>query len=399
MFRQSDARKRNASFVPLEFDAGDAMQFDWSTEELRIGGKRIKVMLAHAKLCFSRAFFLTAYPRQAHEMLFESHARAFGAFGGVPRRCIYDNMRTAVDKCVGGRGRVINQHFSAMAAHYLFEPEFCNVAAGWEKGIVEKNVRDRRAQLIVRIQNRPWRNFEELNAWLADECRSEWGRLVHPIQTSRKISEVLDEERELLFRTTRPFDGYVEILAKVTSTILIMLDRNRYSVPSSLAGGVVTIRKYAWEVVVTTSSGPVARHPRDFGEGQVHYDWRHYLWVIRRKPGALRDGAPFKTMPSSLRQLSQVLGRQEDGNLTMVEVLTATEIVGVPSVMAMARRLVVAGYPTVEHVREELRKLVDQCPAQLGIDVDCNITTPATSNVERYDELAAATRSVTVVTP
>jgi hypothetical protein len=33
------------------------------------------------------------------------------------------------------RGRVVNARFAAMAAHYLFEPDFCNVASGWEKGV------------------------------------------------------------------------------------------------------------------------------------------------------------------------------------------------------------------------------------------------------------------------
>jgi len=49
-------------------------------------------------------------------------------------------MKTAVDKVTKRNGRVVNARFFAMTAHYLFEPDFCNVASGWEKGIVEKNV-------------------------------------------------------------------------------------------------------------------------------------------------------------------------------------------------------------------------------------------------------------------
>jgi transposase len=47
------------------------------------------------KLCASRAFWLVAYPSQGHEMLFDAHTRSFAALGGVARRGIYDNMRTA----------------------------------------------------------------------------------------------------------------------------------------------------------------------------------------------------------------------------------------------------------------------------------------------------------------
>lgn len=80
------------------------------------------------KLCASRAFWLVAYPSQGHEMLFDAHTRSFGALGGVPRRGIYDNMKTAVDKVNKGKGRTVNARFSVMCAHYLFDPDFCNVA-------------------------------------------------------------------------------------------------------------------------------------------------------------------------------------------------------------------------------------------------------------------------------
>ena len=85
------------AFIPLKFRQGEAFQFDWSTEYTFIGGIRRRVELAHTKLCASRAFWLVDYPGQGHEMLFDAHARAFEAFGGVPQRSIYDNMKTAVD--------------------------------------------------------------------------------------------------------------------------------------------------------------------------------------------------------------------------------------------------------------------------------------------------------------
>jgi len=53
-----------------------------------------------------------------------------------------DNMKTVVDKVGVGKRRIINARFTVMAAHYLFEPDFCNVAAGREKGVVEKNMRN-----------------------------------------------------------------------------------------------------------------------------------------------------------------------------------------------------------------------------------------------------------------
>jgi transposase len=74
--------------------------------------------------------------------LFGAHNLAFGVFGGIPGRGIYDNMRTAIDKVGRRKERDVNVRFQAMASHYRFEPDVCNPASGWEKGQVEKNVQD-----------------------------------------------------------------------------------------------------------------------------------------------------------------------------------------------------------------------------------------------------------------
>ncbi|MGF6546371.1 transposase [Paraburkholderia youngii] len=94
--RQAEAPRKKA-YVPHAFEPGEAFQFDWSCEYAFIGGLRRRLEVAHVKLNASHAFRLIAYPTQSHEMLFDAHARAFAAFGGVPRRGIYDNMKTAVD--------------------------------------------------------------------------------------------------------------------------------------------------------------------------------------------------------------------------------------------------------------------------------------------------------------
>ena len=132
---QQEAKRTAAknTFVPLQFSPGEAFQFDWSEDWVVIGGVRTKLQIAHFKLCHSRAFFLRAYLLQSHEMLFDAHAHAFTAFGGIPERGIYDNMKTAVDKVGRGKARAVNKRFQAMVSHYLFEAEFCNPAAGWEK--------------------------------------------------------------------------------------------------------------------------------------------------------------------------------------------------------------------------------------------------------------------------
>jgi transposase len=152
------------TFVPLAFEPGEAFQFDWSEDWAVLGGERTKLQVAHTKLSYSRAFIVRAYPLQTHEMLFDAHNHAFRVLGGVPRRGIYDNMRTAVDRIGRGKERQVNARFSAMASHYLFEAEFCNPASGWEKGQVEKNVQDSRHRLWQPMPRFP--SLEALNNWL-----------------------------------------------------------------------------------------------------------------------------------------------------------------------------------------------------------------------------------------
>ncbi len=124
-----NAGKDIKAYVPLKFDLGEAFQFDWSEEGLVVGGIYRRMQVSHMKLCASRAFWLVACPSQGHEMLFDAHTRSFAALGGVARRGIYDNMKTAVDKVKKGKSRSVNARFAVIYAHYLFDADFCNVAA------------------------------------------------------------------------------------------------------------------------------------------------------------------------------------------------------------------------------------------------------------------------------
>lgn len=127
---EGDGERRRPSYVRLPLAPGEAFQFDWSVDYAVVAGVRRRLEVAHAKLAASRALWLVAYPLQTHEMLFDAHSRAFTAFGGIPRRGIYDNLKTAVDQVGRGKERTINARFQALCGHYLFEPEFCNRAAG-----------------------------------------------------------------------------------------------------------------------------------------------------------------------------------------------------------------------------------------------------------------------------
>lgn len=272
--REAEGRDSRA-FVPLTFENGEAFQFDWGEEGMLVGGVFHEVQVGHMKLCASRAFFLVAYPTQSHEMLFDAHTRSFAAFGGIPKRGIYDNMKTAVDKVGSGKNRKVNKRFKAMCSHYLFDPDFCNRAAGWEKGIVEKNVQDSRRRIWLEAREKRLGSFVELNDWLANRCLYTWHEVKPPEYTELTIAEALEIEREHLMPVPEPFDGYVERTSRVSSTCLVSVARNRYSVPCEWAGKLVSTRLYPTHVAVAAGDQIVARHDRLSGRSQTADDWQH----------------------------------------------------------------------------------------------------------------------------
>ena len=237
-YRRQQQMSGKGTFVPLSFAPGEAFQFDWSEDWAIIDGVRTKLQVAHFKLSYSRAFFVRAYLLQTHEMLFDAHNHAFRVLGGVPRRGIYDNMRTAVDKVGRGKDRTVNARFLTMVSHYLYEAEFCNPAAGWEKGQVEKNVQDARHRLWQPVPQVG--SLDALNIWLEDRCKALWQEIPHGIEPG-SVADAWAEEVASLMPMGRAFDGFVEYGKRVSPTCLIHLERNRYSVPASFANRPVRI--------------------------------------------------------------------------------------------------------------------------------------------------------------
>lgn len=378
------------AFVPLKFQLGEAFQFDWSEESLVIGGVLRKVMAAHTKLCASRAFMLSAYPGQSHEMLFDAHNRAFAALGGVARRGIYDNMKTAVDKVSRGNGRIVNTRFHAMVAHYVYEADFCNVASGWEKGVVEKNVQDVRRRIWIEAKQHKFSNFDELNLWLEARCRALWAELIHPDYDGITIADALEQEQPYLMAMPTPFDGYVETMGRVSSTCLVSVDKNRYSVPCHLASRMVSIHLYADRVAIYDDTAMVASHRRMTDRDQTSYDWLHYVPLIERKPGALRNGAPFMDMPAPLAKLQAALQRRErqEGNRLMAKVLAAVPTHGLEAVLVAAELVLESGIHSAEHVLNVLARLNQQAmPAQ--VETNLTLGEEPVADTARYDSLTA----------
>jgi len=383
----NSARKR--TYVPLSFAPGEAFQFDWSEDWAVIGGERTKLQVAHFKLSNSRAFYLRAYLLQTHEMLFDAHAHAFHAFGGVPRRGIYDNMKTAVDKVRSGKDRDVNARFEAMVSHYLFDAEFCNPASGWEKGQVEKNVRDSRHRIWQKIQ--PFGSLDELNAWLGAECERLWRDAKHP-EADISVWEAWQAERPHLMPYGKPFDGFVEHPKRVSPTCLVTHERNRYSVPASFANRPISLRVYADRLVFVAEGKVVAEHERDItrdhGPGRTIFNWRHYLAVLQRKPGALRNGAPFHEFPDEFKRLQAVLMKRPGGDREMVDILALVMFHDEAKVLEAVKQALDGGAPSKQIILNILSRLLDTAPPpRIDAPQALALEIEPMADIGRYDQL------------
>lgn len=323
-----------AAYVPLSFDPGEAYQFDRSHEVVLLDGVTTTVKVAHVRLSHSRMPFVRACPRETQEMVFDARDKAFAFFGGACARGIYDNMKTAVDAIFVGKDRACNRRFRQMCGHYLVDPVACTPASGREKGQVENQAGVIRRRFFV---PRPkFKSYAELNAWPEDRCLDYARANRHPEMRDKTIREVFEEERPSLVPYVGPFDGFHAVPVSVSRTCLVRFDKNRYSVDARAVGRPVGIRAYADRLECRQDGRIVGRHERAFGRDKTIFDPLHYIPVPARKPGALRNGAPFKEweLPVPIRRVQRKPERQPGGDRQMVGIPGAVLTDGIDAVEA-----------------------------------------------------------------
>jgi transposase len=390
-WRASRIRVPKEAFVPLRFEPGEAYQFDWSHEGVELHGLPLTVKLAQMRLAYSRMPFVRAYFRETQEMVLDAHDRAFSFYGGVCRRGIYDNMRTAVEAVFVGRARVYNRRFLQLCSHHLVEPVACTPASGWEKGQVENQVGTLR-DILFRPKPKV-KSLAELNAWLEGQCVAYAKRTRHPEFKDRTIYEVFEEERSRLMPFLGPFAGFIEKPMRATTTCLIAHDRVKYSVDAKAAGRSVLVRVFADRIKVLLGEEIVADHPRSFKRDQVIYDPWHYLPVLMRKPGALRNGAPFKDwdLPVPLSAIRARLQHHADGDRQFVKILGRIPEDGVEAVAVACAEALTAGIANGDVVLAILaRKRQPPAPPSIITPEALKLHTEPIADCARYDNLRKA---------
>jgi len=375
------------AFIPLVFDAGDAMQFDWSLEVVSLGGIETKIKVAHFRLSHSRKPFVVAYPRETQEMLLDAFSQALAFYQGIPKRVLIDNPKTMVIKIGKGKARDFHPRFLALMNHYLIKPVACTPASGWEKGQVENQVNVLRHQLFT--PQLCFDSFAALNQHLLSRC-APLGQKKHPQFKDKTIDQIFGQERRMLRPLGRAFDGYIEKAVRVSSTCLVQYDTNHYSVPCHYAKQRISLRIYAQRLVMIADRHIIAAHQRSFKKHAYWFEPWHYVPLLKQKPGALRNGAPFKhwDLPQAVITIKKHYLKQVNGDRHFVELLQLIQDKGLDTVTAACELAVDAKTLQLPAVINLIHRLAEaEAPKILELPQYPALIDRPEANCDRYDQL------------
>ena len=226
-------KRRQAAevFIPLLHRPGDEVQVDFFEVTVEENGERKKVWKFVMRLMYSGWDFVWLYDRCDQVSFLDGHVRAFNYFGGVPARCVYDNLSSAVRR-IAGPGRELTDRFRVLVSHYLFEPCFARVGEGHDKGGVESRGKNIRLQHFVPIPQGDSLAAisKQVLVTLEREAQSKRDK------TGRSLSEKIEEERHHLRHLPEyAFDPSQMIPVPINGSSLVTIDGVRYSVPSEWA--------------------------------------------------------------------------------------------------------------------------------------------------------------------
>ena len=121
----------------------------------------------------------------------------------------------------------------------------------------------------------------------------------------------------------------------------------------------VAVQLYANRIEIVCENAVIAHHPRLLDRDQVSYNWQHYILIIEKKPGALRNGAPFAELPAPLLQLHTALRRRErqQADRIMAKVLSLVPFHGLEAVLVAVELVLESGVTSAEHVLNVLARL------------------------------------------
>jgi transposase len=366
--------KQSKVFVPLAFDPGEAVQIDWGEAKVYLAGEKITINLFCMRECHSADIFCSAFYRQNEESFLEAQILGFEYFGGVPKRTIFDNAKVAVKEGFGSHAKV-QDRYHALSAHYAFQCDFCNIAAGHEKGLVEGLVGWVRRNIFVPIPR--VNSIDELNSEILQRCLK---YREHKITgRAATVGEMAQASRVRMTQLPRyKFDSSKTITAKVDDFSTVRFDYNHYSVPIRYAGKDISVKGYGNEVVMMYRNTEIARFPRCYKRGQTKYQLEHYIDLIEKRPRSVFNAKPVKSNISN--ELLEI-GKRLSGPREMVKLLRLYVDYGEDKLMTA-----ISSIQNPEISVEQIRALLIPVSASTNIKpkIDVEVAKP---QFDKYDAL------------
>lgn len=297
--------ERAESYERLEHPGGEA-QVDFGTAYVGQAGQLVERKVLVMSFPFSNAAF--AFPVRAEntECFLEAMKRIFGRIGGVPSKIWFDNLSAAVVSIDKDGGRTFTDQFLRFAAHYRFQPEFCNPYSGHEKGHVENKVGYSRRNWLVPP---PVCDTDtELEEHLARKSEADMER-PHYAKHER-IADLWEKERsKLLALPATPFEVFRLEAARLNKYRELRFEKATYPLPQC-RGLETVLLKVKWdEIEVLSSDGEyrlLGKLPRPYADKPITIEWTTVFDGYRRKPRSVMYSDLARYMPPSVRAFIRV---------------------------------------------------------------------------------------------
>jgi transposase len=275
-------RSRKA-YLRVEFEPAEQAQVDWgSFGYLRVGTSQRPLSVFSMVMSWSRAIFLDFALDQQMETFCRMHRHALEFFGGVPRKIVYDNLKSVVLHHVGSTVQ-FNPRFLAFAGYYLFEPTAAPVRYPEYKGRVEASIKYIRHSFFY---GRSFSNLEDVRAQAArwrDEVANE---RIHGTTRERPSDRLLIEKPKLRALPAHPFDTDIVVPVVVARDARIRFDGNSYSVPTKYVGKMIHVRADDRRLRIMCDGVEVAAHARCWDKRRHIEDPAHVRELLERRKGA-----------------------------------------------------------------------------------------------------------------
>jgi transposase len=345
------------AYLRLRTLPGEQTQMDWGHfGYIEIGKARRPLMAFAMVLSYSRAIFLQFYLNQQMANFLRGHEAAFTQWNGLPRVCLYDNLKSAV---LERRGDAIRFHPTLLefAAHYRYEPRPVAVARGNEKGRVERVIRYVRDNFFAA---RAWKNIDDLNQQAIEWCNGVAQERRWPEDKRLSVREAfLEEQPKLLALPNNPYPTHEREEVRVGKTPYARFDLNDYSLPHTKVRRTVTVCATLSTVSILEGANVIAAHPRSFDKGQQIEDEKHITDLTASKNKARQHRGQDRlraAVPVSSTLLIQAAERGYNIGSIVVQLLQLLDDYGASDLDAAIQVALSKGVPHPNAVRTSLEK-------------------------------------------